>query len=38
MDKIKQSSIIFEGDLAFVNDRELFWSGKSHYILPSRST
>jgi hypothetical protein len=38
MDKIKQSNIIFEDDLAFVNDRELFWSGRSHYFLPSRST
>lgn len=35
MDKIKQKGITFEGDLAFVNDWELFWSGKSCSFLPS---
>lgn len=28
LDKMKRSGIIWKGDLAFVNDWELFWSGK----------
>jgi hypothetical protein len=38
MDKIKQSDIMIEGDLAFVNDWELFWSGRSRSFFPSCST
>jgi hypothetical protein len=37
MAKIKQSGITFEGDLAFVNDWELFWSGGLRSFLPSHS-
>jgi hypothetical protein len=28
LEKMKDSGITFKGDLAFVNDWELFWSGR----------